>query len=456
MILASVLLAGLLSGPPVSDVPLRAPDLVDVAALDPTIKLDVRYATPDNVFGRRFYSSARVFLQRPAAEALVRAHRRLRGSGFGLLVFDAYRPWSVTRAFWDATPPASRIYVADPAKGSKHNRGCAVDLTLYELASGREVEMPGRYDEMSERSHATYAGGPARARELRDLLRDAMEREGFFVYPWEWWHFDYKDWLSYPVLDIPFEEVRPVAGAAVVVDLETARIVDLSHPFDEKTLYWPTSPSTFRLERLQYGETPGGWFYASNSFCAPEHGGTHLDAPIHFARDRWTVERIPPRRLVAPAVVLDLSERAAADPDFRLTPADVARFEARFGRIPAGAIVLLRTGWSARWPDRRAYFGDDRPGDASALHFPGFGAEAATLLVRERGVSALGLDTPSLDHGPSRDFVVHRIASEANVLGLENLTGLEHVPPTGAWVVALPMSIAGGSGAPLRAIAILP
>ncbi len=238
-------------------------------------------------------------------------------------------------------------------------------------------------------------------------------------------------------------------------DLRTATVVDLSHPFDSDTLYWPTSPTRFDLTSLTSGVTEGGWFYSANSFCAPEHGGTHLDAPIHFARGRRTADQIPVRQLVAPAVVIDVSKAAAGDADYRLSVADVLAWEKKHGTIPGGAIVLLRTGWSKRWPDRKRYFGDDSPTDASNLHFPSFGAEAAALLVRRR-IGALGVDTASIDYGPSKDFPVHRVSAEANVPGLENLTGLAALPESGAWIIALPMKIAGGSGGPLRAVALVP
>ena len=239
-------------------------------------------------------------------------------------------------------------------------------------------------------------------------------------------------------------------------DLRTARVVDLSHPFDERTLYWPTAPSGFRLERLHYGQTEGGFFYSAYAFCAPEHGGTHLDAPIHFGEGRWPVDQVPVDRLVRPAIVIDVAAAAAADADHRLSVDELRTWEARHGRIPEGAMVLLRTGWSARWPDKKRYLGDDTPGDASRLHFPSYGADAARILVADRKVTALGVDTASIDHGPSKDFPVHQIVAAANVLGLENLTGLDALPPTEAWVIALPMKIAGGSGGPLRAIALLP
>lgn len=182
--------------------------------LDPTIRLDIRYATSKNFVGRPVYAEARAFLQRPAAEALVKVHRALRDKGYGLVVFDAYRPWSVTKLFWDVTPADKKAYVADPAKGSRHNRGCAVDVSLFELASGREVDMGSAYDEASERSHVTATGLSADARSHRDLLRSAMEGAGFFVYAWEWWHFDYRGWLDYPILDIPFRQIESPSAPA--------------------------------------------------------------------------------------------------------------------------------------------------------------------------------------------------------------------------------------------------
>jgi D-alanyl-D-alanine dipeptidase len=183
-------------------------DLVDLAKLDSRIKLDIRYATTDDFLSTPVYTSARAFLQRPAAEALLRAHRELIKLGYGLLIFDAYRPWYVTKIFWDATPPDKHQFVADPAQGSRHNRGCAVDLSLYDLDTGREVPMTGVYDEMSERSYPNYAGGTAEQRAHRQVLRAVMEKQGFTVYETEWWHFDYRDWPRYGIQNIPFEEIR--------------------------------------------------------------------------------------------------------------------------------------------------------------------------------------------------------------------------------------------------------
>ena len=192
------------SRPPREAGPFLAPDLVELTDLDSTIRLDIRYATANNFSGRAVYRQARAFLQRPAAEALVRVHARLREQGYGVLVYDGYRPWRVTKLFWDITPAEKKEFVADPAQGSRHNRGCAVDLSLYELATGRPVAMPSDYDDFSERAHPEYAGGSAEARARRDLLRAAMEAEGFAVYEVEWWHFDYRDWRQYPILDLPF------------------------------------------------------------------------------------------------------------------------------------------------------------------------------------------------------------------------------------------------------------
>jgi len=193
--------------PPKEKGDFRPADLVELVSLDPGLKLDVRYATANNFAGRPVYTEARAFLQRPAAEALVRAHRKLADKGYGLVIFDGYRPWAVTKTFWDITPPAKRAFVANPRQGSKHNRGCAVDLSLFDRQTGHEVEMPSAYDEMSERASPSYAGGTAEQRARRDLLRRTMEGEGFTVEPNEWWHFNYRDWRLYPILDLPFERL---------------------------------------------------------------------------------------------------------------------------------------------------------------------------------------------------------------------------------------------------------
>lgn len=206
-----LLLAACQAAPPKEPGTFRDPDLVELIRLDSGIHLDLRYATADNFTGRPLYSQPRAFLQRPAALALARAHRGLAAKGYGILVYDAYRPWSVTRSLWDSASESERRegFVADPDIGSKHNRGCAVDVGLYELNSGREVAMPGAFDEFSERAYPSYQGGPAEARRARDVLRKALEAEGFEVSKNEWWHFNYRDWPRYRLLDIPFEALAP-------------------------------------------------------------------------------------------------------------------------------------------------------------------------------------------------------------------------------------------------------
>ena len=199
--------AALEQKPPVEQGPRRPSELVDLASY-PYVKLDIRYATTNNFMGFPLYESPNAYLQRPAAEALGRAAQRLAQQGFGLLIHDAYRPWFVTKMFWDATPEAAHIFVANPAEGSRHNRGCAVDLTLYWLSTGEPVQMTGRYDEMSLRSYADYVGGTTAERALRDLLRQAMEAEGFTVYAEEWWHFDYKDWDQYAIGNETFAQLQ--------------------------------------------------------------------------------------------------------------------------------------------------------------------------------------------------------------------------------------------------------
>jgi kynurenine formamidase len=248
----------------------------------------------------------------------------------------------------------------------------------------------------------------------------------------------------------------PVAVGAQTIDLSRTRMVDLTHPFNAQTIYWPNAPSTFKLDKLAYGKTEGGYFYSSFGFSSPEHGGTHLDAPIHFNEKGRTADQIPLSQLIGPAVVIDVSAKVKANADYRLTAADVRDFEKAHGTIKPGTIVLLRTDWSKRWPNKKAYLGDDTPGRTTNLHFPSFGVDAAKLLVDDRKVGAIGLDTPSIDYGPSTDFMVHRVVYGANIPGFENLMALDQLPPTGAILLALPMKIEGGSGGPLRAVALIP
>jgi D-alanyl-D-alanine dipeptidase len=204
----SLLLNVCASGPPYESGSFKTPDLVELVRLDATLHLDIRYATNNNFVGRPIYKEARAFLQRPAAEALIRANRELKVLGYGLVIFDGYRPWSVTKTFWDITPEDKKQFVANPRDGSRHNRGCAIDVSLYDLVTGEEVQMPSAYDEMSGRAYPDYHGGTVEQRRVRDLLRSKMEANGFEVYEYEWWHFDYKDWKSYPILNIPFSDIR--------------------------------------------------------------------------------------------------------------------------------------------------------------------------------------------------------------------------------------------------------
>lgn len=250
-------------------------------------------------------------------------------------------------------------------------------------------------------------------------------------------------------------EPAPAPPAAPAgFDLETAKLVDLTHPFDAETIYWPTG-KPFDHEQTAWGVNEKGYFYSSYDYASSEHLGTHVDAPIHFGEDRPTLDAVPLERWVGPGVVIDISAACAADADYELTAADITAHEAEHGEIPAGAIVLVRTDWSRRWPDVQAYMGDDTPGSAANLHFPGLSEEAAQLLKKRR-VDAVGIDTASIDHGPSTEFLAHRVLAEAEIPGLENLTGLDAVPARGAWIIALPMKIGGGSGGPLRAVALLP
>lgn len=261
--------------------------------------------------------------------------------------------------------------------------------------------------------------------------------------------------LSSVLLLVGLAGANGCSTARPALDIEHATIVDLTHPYDDQTIYWPTPPGRFEMKVLHRGPSKGGYWYEANSFCTPEHGGTHLDAPAHFAKGMWSVADVPVERLVGPGVVVDVRAKAGADPDYALSRDDLARFESTHGRIPEGAIVVLVTGYAARWPDRRRYLGDATPGKATKLHFPSFGADAVRWLIEERKIRAIGVDTASIDPGVSKDFPVHRLAGAANVIGLENLTNVDRLPAVGAWIVALPMKIAEGSGAPARVIALV-
>ncbi|MEY2806537.1 MAG: hypothetical protein RIR65_954 [Planctomycetota bacterium] len=239
--------------------------------------------------------------------------------------------------------------------------------------------------------------------------------------------------------------------------LDAARWVDLTHSFDEETIYWPNNPFGFELAVQFQGRTPGGWYYSSNSLRAPEHGGTHLDAPVHFHEGGHATDQIPLEQLVGVGCVVDVSGRVGEDADYLVSIADVQAWEQRHGRIPEGAIILLRTGWDRYYDDRVKCLGTPKKGTEAIpeLHFPGIDPRLAQWLAAERRPKAVGLDTPSVDFGQSTDFQTHRIFAAHGICGFENVANLEQLPARGAFIVALPMKIAGGTGGPLRIVAVL-
>jgi kynurenine formamidase len=234
-------------------------------------------------------------------------------------------------------------------------------------------------------------------------------------------------------------------------------LVDLSHDYSDETVFWPTADA-FKLEKVADGVTEQGYYYAANNFATAEHGGTHIDAPVHFAKGHWSVEQIPLDRLVGDAIVVDVTATAAGQVDYRVSPADFAAWERTNGEIPAGSIVLIRTGYSAFWPDAARYLGTSERGPAAVakLHFPGLHQDAARWLAEIRKVKAVGIDTASIDDGQSTLYETHRMLYERDIPAFENLTNLDRLPARGAFIVALPMKIKGGTGAPLRAIAMIP
>jgi kynurenine formamidase len=244
------------------------------------------------------------------------------------------------------------------------------------------------------------------------------------------------------------------AAHAGAIDVDPAKMVDLTYGFGPETVYWPTARH-FTLEVEEKGELGGHW-YEANNFCAAEHGGTHMDAPAHFARGGLSTDQVPVSAGIGPLVRVDVSAASARNADYRLTVDDLRAWEGAHGPIPRGAIVAMYSGWGARWPDARRYLGTDVPGDTRNLHFPGFSKEAAEFLVRERSINAIAVDTPSIDYGPSQDFIVHQVMNGASKPGFENLANLDRVPANGATLIALPIKIEGGSGGPVRAIALLP
>jgi kynurenine formamidase len=232
-------------------------------------------------------------------------------------------------------------------------------------------------------------------------------------------------------------------------------IVDLTYSFDGKTIYW-SAKETFQHIQAAFGRTPAGYFYSSYNFAGSEHGGTHLDAPIHFSEGKLSVDQIPIERHIGPGIRISIAEKAVRDHDYRITAEDIRAWETEKGQtIPAGAIVLIHTGWGRFWGDRTQYMGTESTEGNAVRHFPGIGRDAAEFLANERKVSMVGIDTASLDHGPSTDFITHQVLNGANIAGLENVANLDQLPDSGFLVLALPMKIAGGSGAPVRIVALM-
>ena len=246
-----------------------------------------------------------------------------------------------------------------------------------------------------------------------------------------------------------------LAQPAVAQDFSSGRWVDLTHPFNAESVYWPTA-EMFQLEEVFHGQTEGGWHYSAYNFSAAEHGGTHLDAPIHFAEGGLAAHEIPVDQMIGPGFVIDVSDKVAQDVDYQVSAEDIEAFEQEHGQIPEGAIVLLNTGRAPLYPDREAYMGTAERGQEAVakLHFPGLGKDGAELLV-ERGIGAVGIDTPSIDYGQSKNFETHVALNTNNIPAFENVADMSELPPTGATVVALPMKIEGGSGGPLRIVARL-
>ena len=237
--------------------------------------------------------------------------------------------------------------------------------------------------------------------------------------------------------------------------IDVRKLVDLTYDFSDDTLYWPTG-KPFHLEKVSEGRTPQGFWYSSYNYGGSEHVGTHLDAPFHFVEGKWTTEKIPLSQTIGSGVVIDVRRQSEKTPDYMMTTRDIAAWEKSNGRLPAGAIVLIHSGWGRYWGDRKRYFGSEEPGNVTDLHFPGLSPDAAEFLVKQRRVKAIGIDTPSIDHGPSRDFRTHQILGTANVPIFENVARMEALPAKGATIFAVPMKIKGGSGAPLRVFGLLP
>jgi kynurenine formamidase len=252
-----------------------------------------------------------------------------------------------------------------------------------------------------------------------------------------------------------FNKTSPVTEVEKKPFMEGMNIVDLTYSFDEKTVYWPTA-KPFLWEKEAWGKSAGGYWYTAARYSASEHGGTHLDAPIHFGEGKLAMDEIPVEHLVRPAIVVDIAKACEKDADYRLSVTDLTDWEKANGKIPDNSILLIHTGWGRFWPEKKQYLGTDAPGDTANLHFPGISREAAEFIAKERKINGVGIDTASIDHGQSKDFIAHQIIYGANIFGLENVANLEKLPTKGATIIALPMKIKGGTGGPVRIIALKP
>lgn len=248
---------------------------------------------------------------------------------------------------------------------------------------------------------------------------------------------------------------QPAEKESIAAILSKGKWIDLSYDFSSQTIYWPNNPTGFKLDTQFNGMTDKGYYYSSNAFFSPEHGGTHLDAPVHFAKGKWSADEIPLEQLMGEAVVIDVTHKTNDNADYQITPDDVIAWEKEHGAIPDGAILLFRTGWGKYYPDAAKYLGtaEKRDSATAKLHFPSIHPELATWLVKNRKIKAAGIDTPSVDYGQSKDFKTHQILYAENIVGFENVANLEALPATGSYVIALPMKIKGGTGGPLRIIA---
>jgi kynurenine formamidase len=236
---------------------------------------------------------------------------------------------------------------------------------------------------------------------------------------------------------------------------DTSKLIDLTYSFGTDTIYWPTE-KPLQHEFEKFGVTEEGYFYSSGKFAAPEHGGTHMDAPIHFNKAGIYADQVPLANCIGPAAVVDFSARAAKDPDAMLSVDDINAYEEKYGRIPSGAIVVARSGWGKFWPDKKRYLGTDQPGDVAGLHFPGYSPAAAEWLAKNRNLAAIAIDTASMDRGASKDFKVHQIWLGANKPGFENIANADKLPPKGATIFCIPIKLAKGTGGPARAFALMP